>query len=170
MKLKFKWILFSLMTAFSQISLGDESLNKFIDSHQKEYQQLALKIWELAEVGYQEHKSSALLQESLSSKGFKVETLPYMPTGFIAEYGEGSPVIAILGEFDALPGVSQSSSPFKEKYKNNAAGHACGHHLFGAGSAWSAVTVKEWLSKNDRSGTIRSVSYTHLTLPTILRV
>jgi len=155
MKLKFKWVLFSLMVAFSQISLGDESLNKFINLHQKEYQQLALKIWELAEVGYQEHMSSALLQESLSSKGFQVEILPYMPTGFIAEYGEGSPVIAILGEFDALPGVSQSSSPFKEKYKNNTAGHACGHHLFGAGSAWSAVTVKEWLSRNNRTGTIR---------------
>ena len=96
MKLKFKWILFSLMTAFSQISLGDESLNKFIDLHQKEYQQLALKIWELAEVGYQEHMSSTLLQESLSSKGFKIETLPYMPTGFTAEYGKGTPVIAIL--------------------------------------------------------------------------
>ena len=155
MKLKFKWVLFSLMVAFSQISLGDESLNKFINLHQKEYQQLALKIWELAEVGYQEHMSSALLQESLSSKGFKIETLPYMPTGFIAEYGEGNPVIAILGEFDALPGISQSSSPFKEKYKNNTAGHACGHHLFGAGSAWSAVTVKEWLSRNNRTGTIR---------------
>jgi len=155
MKLKFKWILFSLVTAFPHISFGDESLNKFINLHQKEYQQLALKIWELAEVGYQEHISSALLQESLSSKGFKVKTLPYMPTGFTAEYGKGTPVIAILGEFDALPGVSQSSSPFKEKYKNNTAGHACGHHLFGAGSAWATVAIKEWLSKNNRAGTIR---------------
>ena len=95
------------------------------------------------------------MQESLESKGFRIETLPYMPTGFIAEYGTGSPVIAILGEFDALPGISQSSSPFKETYKNNQAGHACGHHLFGAGSAWSAVAVKEWLSKNNKAGTIR---------------
>ena len=114
MKLKLKWVFLSLVTVCSQISYSTESIDKFINSHQEEYQQLALKIWELAEVGYQEHKSSALLQESLSSKGFKVETLPYMPTGFIAEYGEGSPVIAILGEFDALPGVSQSASPFKE--------------------------------------------------------
>ena len=155
MKSKPKWILLSLITACSQISYSAESLDEFINLHQEEYQQLALKIWELAEVGYQENKSSALLQESLSSKGFKVQTLPYMPTGFIAEYGTGSPVIAILGEFDALPGVAQSSSPFKETFKNNTAGHACGHHLFGAGSAWSAVTVKEWLSKNNRTGTIR---------------
>jgi len=155
MKSKLKWMLLSLVTLCSPISFSAESLDNFINSHQKEYQQLALKIWELAEVGYQEYKSSALLQESLSSKGFKVETLPYMPTGFIAEYGEGSPVIAILGEFDALPGISQSTSPFKEKYKNNIAGHACGHHLFGAGSAWSAVTIKDWLSKNNKEGTIR---------------
>ncbi len=155
MKSKPKWILLSLITACSQISYSAEYLDEFINLHQEEYQQLALKIWELAEVGYQENKSSALLQESLSSKGFKVQTLPYMPTGFIAEYGTGSPVIAILGEFDALPGVAQSSSPFKETFKNNTAGHACGHHLFGAGSAWSAVTVKEWLSKNNRTGTIR---------------
>jgi len=154
-KSKFKYAVFSLLIIFSQISLSDESLDKSINSHQEEFQNLALKIWDLAEVGYQEYKSSALLQESLESKGFRIETLPYMPTGFIAEYGTGSPVIAILGEFDALPGISQSSSPFKETYKNNQAGHACGHHLFGAGSAWSAVAVKEWLSKNNKAGTIR---------------
>ena len=85
MKLKLKWVLLSLVTVCSQISYSTESIDKFINSHQEEYQQLALKIWELAAVGYQEHKSSALLQASLSSKGFKVETLPYMPTGFIAE-------------------------------------------------------------------------------------
>ncbi|MFL2704754.1 MAG: amidohydrolase [Gammaproteobacteria bacterium] len=154
-KSKFKYAVFSLLIIFSQISLSDESLDKSINSHQEEFQNLALKIWDLAEVGYQEYKSSNLLQDSLESKGFRIETLPYMPTGFIAEYGTGSPVIAILGEFDALPGISQSSSPFKETYKNNEAGHACGHHLFGAGSAWSAVAVKEWLSKNNKAGTIR---------------
>ena len=154
-KSKSKYAVLSLLIIFSQISLSDESLDKSINSHQEEFQNLALKIWDLAEVGYQEYKSSALLQESLESKGFRIQTLPYMPTGFIAEYGTGSPVIAILGEFDALPGISQSSSPFKETYKNNQAGHACGHHLFGAGSAWSAVAVKEWLSKNNKAGTIR---------------
>ena len=154
-KSKSKYAVLSLLIIFSQISVSDESLDQSINSHQEEFQNLALKIWDLAEVGYQEYKSSALLQESLESKGFKIETLPYMPTGFIAEYGTGSPVIAILGEFDALPGISQSSSPFKETYKNNQAGHACGHHLFGAGSAWSAVVIKEWLSKNNRAGTIR---------------
>ena len=155
MKSKIRWILISLQFLYVQIALSDGSLDQIINSHQQEYEQIALKIWDLAEVGYQEYESSILLQESLKNKGFKIETLPYMPTAFVAEFGKGSPVIAILGEFDALPGVSQSAHPFKEKYKNNIAGHACGHHLFGAGSAWSAVTIKEWLSKNNKSGTIR---------------
>ena len=155
MKSKIKWLLLSLQVLYFQISYSADSLDEIINSHQQEYEQLALKIWDLAEVGYQEYKSSDLLQQSLKNKGFRIETLPYMPTAFVAEYGKGSPVIAILGEFDALPGVSQSTSPFKEKYKNNIAGHACGHHLFGAGSAWSAVTIKEWLSNNNESGTIR---------------
>ena len=155
MKSKIKWLLLSFQVLYFQISYSADSLDEIINSHQQEYEQLALKIWDLAEVGYQEYKSSDLLQQSLKNKGFRIETLPYMPTAFVAEYGKGSPVIAILGEFDALPGVSQSASPFKEKYKNNIAGHACGHHLFGAGSAWSAVTIKEWLSNNNESGTIR---------------
>ena len=78
-----------------------------------------------------------------------------IPTAFIAEYGQGLPVIAILGEFDALPGLAQSASPYREKYKENIAGHACGHHLFGAGSAWASVVIKEWLSSNNKKGTIR---------------
>jgi aminobenzoyl-glutamate utilization protein B len=155
MKSKIKWLLLSFQVLYFQISYSQDSLDEIINSHQQEYEQLALKIWDLAEVGYQEYKSSDLLQQSLKNKGFRIETLPYMPTAFVAEYGKGSPVIAILGEFDALPGVSQSTSPFKEKYKNNIAGHACGHHLFGAGSAWSAVTIKGWLSNNNKSGTIR---------------
>ena len=125
MKSKIKWLLLSLQVLYFQISYSADSLDEIINSHQQEYEQLALEIWDLAEVGYQEYKSSDLLQQSLKNKGFRIETLPYMPTAFVAEYGKGSPVIAILGEFDALPGVSQSTSPFKEKYKNNIAGHAC---------------------------------------------
>ena len=113
MKSKIKWVLLSLQVLYLQVSFGQDSLDEIINSHQQEYEQLALKICDLAEVGYQEYKSSDLLQQSLKNKGFRIETLPYMPTAFVAEYGKGSPVIAILGEFDALPGVSQSTSPFK---------------------------------------------------------
>ena len=118
---------------------------------------MALKIWEYAELGYLEEKSSSLLQQELKDSGFSIQSgVAGIPTAFIAEYNNGGPVLGILGEFDALPGLSQQNVPFKTaEGLSSANGHACGHHLFGAGSAWSAVTVKEWLSKNNRTGTIR---------------
>jgi aminobenzoyl-glutamate utilization protein B len=131
-------------------------LDRSINSHQQQFEKVALQIWDIAEVGYQEYQSSSLLKESLAKEGFRIEdNVANIPTAFIAEYGEGSPIIGILGEFDALPGLAQTASPFKEKYKDNIAGHACGHHLFGAGSAWASVVVKEWLASNKKTGTIR---------------
>ena len=131
-------------------------LDPTINKHQSEFENIAMQIWDLAEVGYQEYKSSKLLQDSLKDHGFNIQNnVANIPTAFIAEYGSGKPVIAILGEFDALPGVAQSASPFKESYKDNQAGHACGHHLFGSGSAWSSVVIKDWLIANNINGTIR---------------
>ena len=135
---------------------NDSDLDQTINKHQLQFENIAMQIWDLAEVGYQEYKSSKLLQDTLEEHGFKIQNnLANIPTAFIAEYGSGKPVIAILGEFDALPGVAQSASPFKESYKDNQAGHACGHHLFGSGSAWSSVVIKEWLIANKIKGTIR---------------
>jgi aminobenzoyl-glutamate utilization protein B len=120
------------------------------------YSELAHSIWELAEVGYQEYQSSALLQQSLTSAGFSVTPgVADIPTAFIASYGEGTPVIAILAEFDALPGVSQDAVPFRQKREEVQAGHACGHHLFGAGSTAAAIAVKEWMESTQQKGTIR---------------
>ncbi|GIT37176.1 MAG: hypothetical protein Ct9H300mP6_10440 [Gammaproteobacteria bacterium] len=140
----------------SHLWASNHSLDSTIDKHQSEFENVAMTIWDLAEVGYQEYESSKLLQNSLKDHGFRIQTnVADIPTAFIAEYGSGSPVIAILGEFDALPGVAQSASPFKEPYKDNQAGHACGHHLFGAGSAWSSVVIKDWMKANNIKGTIR---------------
>jgi aminobenzoyl-glutamate utilization protein B len=126
-----------------------------IQSKQSQYGELALKIWSLAEVGYQETKSTALLQEKLKSEGFTVTPgVAGIPTAFTASYGSGSPVIGILGEFDALPGLSQSAKPEKESV-GGVAGHACGHHLFGVGSVAAAVAVKDWMKKTGQKGTIR---------------
>jgi aminobenzoyl-glutamate utilization protein B len=120
------------------------------------FTQVAMQIWDWAEIGYQEHKSSGLLQEELRKAGFKIEAgVAEIPTAFVASYGSGKPVVAILGEFDALPGVSQTAAPRREERPEVKAGHACGHHLFGAGSAAAAVAVKEWLQKSGKSGTIR---------------
>ncbi len=151
-----KIIVFLTFIINSSAWASGHSLDLSINKHQSEFENVAMTIWDLAEVGYQEYESSQLLQKSLKDHGFKIQTnVADIPTAFIAEYGSGSPVIAILGEFDALPGVAQSASPFKEPYKDNQAGHACGHHLFAAGSAWSSVVVKDWLRKNNTKGTIR---------------
>ena len=150
---------FGLTFVFLFLSLNtyaERNLEKLINNHQNQFEEVAIRIWDYAEVGYQEYKSSSLLKEQLLKEGFSIKSnIANMPTAFVAEYGQGFPVIAILGEFDALPGVAQSSSPFKESYKDNQAGHACGHHLFGAGSAWASVAIKEWLSANNQQGTIR---------------
>ncbi|MEO0903001.1 MAG: amidohydrolase, partial [Bacteroidota bacterium] len=104
----------------------------------------------------QEEKSAALLKDKLSENGFTIKQgVANIPTAFIASYGSGKPVIAILGEFDALPGVSQTSSPFREKRTDVNAGHACGHHLFGAGSMAAAIEVKDWMKANNIEGTLR---------------
>ena len=84
MKSKIKWVLLTFQVLYFQISYSADSLDEIINSHQQEYEQLALTIWDLAEVGYQEYKSSDLLQQSLKNKGFRIETLPYMPTAFVA--------------------------------------------------------------------------------------
>ena len=116
-----------------------------------------MQIWDYAELGYLENKSSNLLANELEKNGFSIQKgLAGIPTSFVAEYNNGGPIIGILGEFDALPGLAQTSSPFKEVANNDTnAGHACGHHLFGAASAWAAVAIKEWIKKNNINGTIR---------------
>ena len=143
-----------LITSF-QIH-ADSSLNPSINKHQDTFETAAMKIWDWAEVGYQEYKSSELLKNELRSNGFSIQSgVADIPTAFIAEYSNGGPVVGILGEYDALPGLMQTASPFKEIKEGVDAGHACGHHLFGAASAWAAVAIKEWLVKTKTKGTIR---------------
>lgn len=117
---------------------------------------VAKQIWDWAELGYQENRSSGLLQDELAGEGFAVEAgVAGIPTAFVAEWGKGGPVIAILAEFDALPGISQSTSPDRDPLADKHAGHACGHNLFGAGSLTAAIAVKRWLEKTGTPGTIR---------------
>ena len=151
---KFAYIV--IFTTFS-FSILSDVINNSIEKNSKIFENVALEIWEFAELGYLEDKSSALLAETLKANGFKItKGVAGIPTSFIAEYSNGGPVIGILGEFDALPGLAQTSAPFKEIAINDTnAGHACGHHLFGAASAWAAVAVKDWITKNNIKGTIR---------------
>jgi aminobenzoyl-glutamate utilization protein B len=127
-----------------------------IDATKKTYEDIALKIWDYAEIGYKETKSSALLQSTLRAAGFTVQAgVADMPTAFVATYGSGSPVIGLLAEFDALPGVSQTADPEKKARPEVNAGHACGHHLFGAASTHAAVVLKHWMQATGQKGTLR---------------
>jgi len=155
---------FSLALALALVSISGTTMAqkskketiKAIDARQEGYAAIAKQIWGYAEVGFQETRSSALLQETLAKAGFKVEKgVAGMPTAFIASYGQGKPIIAILGEFDALPGLAQEAVPVKKPIEGQGAGHACGHHLFGTASAAAAIAAKDWLTANKRQGTIR---------------
>lgn len=127
-----------------------------LDSKQQAYETASLKIWNLAEVGYQEEKSSKILQELLEKEGFEIDAgVAEIPTAFVATFGSGDPVIGIMGEFDALPGISQKAVGYKEPLIKDGAGHACGHHLFGVASAAAAIAAKNWLVENGGSGTIK---------------
>ena len=122
----------------------DEDVMVGIETLAEKYADIAQQIWHYAEVGYLETKSSELLQRTLRDAGFSVETgVAGMPTAFVGSSGWGEPVIGIMAEFDALPGISQDRSPERSIRDNNPAGHACGHHLFGTGSVAAAIAVKE---------------------------
>ncbi|MEQ1584977.1 MAG: amidohydrolase, partial [Cyclobacteriaceae bacterium] len=120
------------------------------------YQKVARDIWSYAELGFLETQSTERLQGVLRTEGFKIETgVSEMPTAFLATYGSGGPVIGILAEFDALPGLSQDSIPDRKIKVEGGPGHACGHHLFGTASVAAAVTLKDWLIKNKKAGTVK---------------
>jgi len=135
--------------------LKTESM-KMIDGGYDQYKQVALQIWENAELGYKEVKSSTLLQETLKNEGFVVEAgVAEIPTAFVATYGSGSPVIGILAEFDALPGLAQQAVPEKKGIEGKAGGHGCGHHLFGTASVGAGISIKKLIEEKKLKGTIK---------------
>ena len=127
-----------------------------VDAELERTSRVARDIWEIAELGYLEEKSSGILQSEIEAEGFTVETgVAGIPTAFIAEWGEGGPVIGVLAEFDALPGITQSDQPIRDPIATKHAGHACGHNLFGAGSLTAAIVLKRWLEATGTPGRIR---------------
>ncbi|MDX1480960.1 MAG: amidohydrolase [Woeseiaceae bacterium] len=147
-----------LIAAGAATSAAGQSIDieGFVDQRYPETARIARTLWEYAEVGYQEEKSSALLQTVLLEEGFDIEAgVAGIPTAFVASYGNSQPVIAILAEYDALPGINQDALPTRSPIEGKAAGHACGHNLFGAGSVGAAIAVKHWLEETGHPGTIR---------------
>jgi len=136
---------------------GKEMVARFIDDNAGSYGAIAQEIWDLAEVGYLETQSSALLADELAGEGFEIATgVAGIPTAFVGSWSNGEgPVIGILAEFDALPGITQDRNPERDPIEAKPAGHACGHHLFGTGSVAAAVAAKRWMEQTGTRGTVR---------------
>src|SRR5581483_2643274 len=141
----------SVALAAQRAGSADEktAMLQAIDARRSTYADVAKQIWGFAEVGYQEEKSSALLEQQLKAAGFSVTARAAdTPTAFVASYGSGKPVIAVLGEFDALPGLSQAALPDRSPVTAGAPGHGCGHNLLGSGAALAVVTLKQYMEAN----------------------
>jgi aminobenzoyl-glutamate utilization protein B len=156
-----KWICFFLLIAVTAAGQKNGNVNKAlaqssVEKNKEDLIRLSDEIWGYAETALKETKSSRALADYAEKKGFRVtKNIAGMPTAFIAEYGSGKPVIAILGEYDALPGISQKALPTQEALVPGGGGHGCGHNLFGVGSLGAAIAIKELIDQNKIKGTIR---------------
>ena len=152
-------ILFSLslpLSGYSQMTAQKSSIIAGLEEQSSHYGQIAHKIWELAELGFLEKESVKILSAELEGAGFKVtHGVAGMPTAFVAEWGSDGPVIGMLAEFDALPGMSQQPNPEKIAREEGKPGHACGHHMYGTASVAAAIAVKNALAASGKKGTIR---------------
>lgn len=118
-------------------------------------EQLADDLWEHPDLSLRETRSADVLVERLQSAGFSIERgIDELPTAFVARYGDETPTIGIIAEFDALPGLSQQRQSTRTPVEAGAPGHGCGHNLFAAGSVGGAIAVKEALERNDVSGSV----------------
>ncbi len=142
---------------FSQVKLSKNKkiIVNSIEAKKDKLIEISDKIWEAAETSLQEFKSSKYLSDYAEKNGFNVERgVAGIPTAFTATYGSGRPIIGIMGEFDANAGISQKKQPTKEPLLDGAAGHGCGHNLFGTASLGAAIAIKELIDKGEISGTI----------------
>src|SRR5215510_2719383 len=153
-------LLITLMTHPLVIFGGDikkkEEAVASIEKHKAELTNISDQIWRFAETALRETRSSKLLADYAEKQGFEVKRgVAGMPTAFMASYGQGRPIIGILGEYDALPGISQKAQPVKEPLEAGSPGHGCGHNLFGTASLGAALAIKELIAAHKLQGTIR---------------
>jgi len=136
---------------------NSEKIWQFVDGHRTEFEQLSDRIWGMPEIAYTEYRSVAEHTAMLKAQGFRVtENLADIPTAVMGEAGEDGPVIAILGEYDALPGLSQVAGIAEHKeVEPNGHGHGCGHNLLGSAAMLAATAVKDWLAATGRKGRVR---------------
>jgi len=138
------------------LTASKKTVIQSVDNHASDLITISDKIWAAEETAFNEVQSSKLLADYAEANGFKVERgVAEMPTAFVATYGSGSPVIGILGEFDALPGLSQNKVPTKSPLHEGQPGHGCGHNLFGTASLGAAISIKEMIDQGKLKGTIK---------------
>ncbi|QLG46744.1 amidohydrolase [Costertonia aggregata] len=158
-----KYKLSLLVALFMIITLSAQKLTKnkkaiiaSVETHKSALIKISDSIWALAETAFNEKESSRILADYAEKNGLEVERgVAGIPTAFTATYGSGKPVISILGEFDALPGISQKATPVKEPLKPGAAGHGCGHNMFGTSSLGAAIAIKELMDTGKIKGTVK---------------
>ncbi len=148
--------LLSLQTYAQKISKNKKAVIASVEKHEAALIKISDDIWKLAETAFEETQSSKALADYAEKQGFTVERgVAGMPTAFVATYGSGSPVISVLGEFDALPGLSQKTKPIKSPIIEGESGHGCGHNLFGAASLGAAIAIKEQIEAGTIQGTVK---------------
>jgi len=138
------------------VALSKSDLADLIDGTESELRGMAEEVWADPELGLQEEHASRVLMEALTERGFTIEEgIGGMPTAFVATYGDGDPTIGILGEYDALPNLSQKIAAERDPVEDGGNGHGCGHNLFGVGSLGAAIAVRDAIERGELDGTIR---------------
>jgi aminobenzoyl-glutamate utilization protein B len=148
--------LLSLNVMAQKMTKDKKEVIASVEKHKEKLIQLSDSIWALAETAFEESGSSKLLADYAEQNGMTVTRgVANIPTAFIATYGSGKPVISVLGEFDALPGLSQNTTPTKDPRIDGAPGHGCGHNMFGAASLGAAIAIKEQIEAGNIKGTVK---------------
>lgn len=146
----------SLQGLAQKMTSSKQAIIASIEKHEKALIDISDQIWALAETAFEETQSAKILADYAEQQGFTVDRgVAGMPTAFVATYGSGSPVISVLGEFDALPGLSQKPEPTKNALQEGQPGHGCGHNMFGAASLGAAVAIKEQIEAGTIKGTVK---------------
>lgn len=136
--------------------MSKEKILDWVDNNEETFSKMAKEIWDNPQIAYEEAFAADVQMKELEKNGFTINpNIANIPTAFAAEYGSGKPIIGILGEFDALPGLSQEVSPIKEEIVPDGPGHGCGHNLLGTAGVKAVIALKERMEQENLPGTIR---------------
>ena len=133
-----------------------QSIVNWLEQNQAPYIAIADQIWNKPELAWKEFTASRLQADLLEKEGFNIRwDVAGIQTAFIAEWGQGRPILGFIGEYDALPGLSQKLQPVHEPVVEGGAGHGCGHNLLGTGGVAAAVALQKWLQSSGQTATVR---------------